>query len=111
MEIIKAVVSGMGQAHFILDTGNYKFDFFNVYQAIIGALGTRATETEEMKYCSIEFGKWFHRNFWAEMRKLNIRHFSDTSQPDRIIYRMNRETGTKICALYRPINGIARLRA
>ena len=43
------------------------------------------------------------------MRKLNIRHFSDTSQPDKIIYRMNRETGTKICALYRPINGIAKL--
>ena len=49
MEIIKAVVSGIGQAHFILDTGNYEFDSFNVHQAISGALGTRATETEEMK--------------------------------------------------------------
>ena len=96
MEIIKAVVSGIGQAHFIPDTGNYEFDSFNVHQAISGALGTRATETEEMQYAPIEFGKWFHRNFWEEMRKLNIRHFSDRSQPDRIIYRMNRETRTKI---------------
>ena len=62
-EIIKAVVSGIGQAQFIPDTENYEFDSFNVHQAISGALGTRATETEEMKYCPIEFGKWFHRNF------------------------------------------------
>ena len=96
MEIIKAVVSGIGQAHFNPDTGNYEFDSFNVHQAISGALGIRATETEEMKYAPIEFGKWFHRNYWDEMRKLNIKHFRDTSQPDRIIYRMNRETRTKI---------------
>lgn len=63
MEIIKAVVRGIGQAHFNPDTGNYEFDFFNVHQAISGALGTRAKETEEMKYAPIEFGKWFHRNF------------------------------------------------
>ena len=96
MEIIKAVVRGIGQAHFNQDTGNYEFDSFHVHQAISGALGTRATETEEMKYCPIEFGKWFHRNFWEEIRKLNIKHFRDTSQPDRIIYRMSRETRTKI---------------
>ena len=96
MEIIKAVASGIGQAHLNPDTGNYKFDSFTVHQAISGALGTRATETDEMQYAPIEFGKWFHRNFWEEMRKLNIRHFSDRSQPDRIIYRMNRETRTKI---------------